>query len=278
MPRSERLPFTAALLSAAALAVLLLPAPLRAQDEGELKRQIRLVQEEIDREQKLRDREQERDAAFFASANERLKRLQGERASVAAQTDSLAAELRRLEGARAKQLSTARWYAKRHDDHDKFLAGYCDSLAALVEADFPFAKEERLRSVAALKEQLLAGSVSPEEGTDRLWSLLMSVLKTGNGSENWSGTLATPSGEISGKYLRLGAVLLAFVSDDGREIHLMSREGEEWSWRPVDGESEVRGALRDALKVSEGKKAPGLVLLPVRADAVERRSAQGGAR
>ena len=69
MPRSERLPFTAALLSAAALAVLLLPAPLRAQDEGELKRQIRLVQEEIDRQQKLRDREQERDAAFFASAN-----------------------------------------------------------------------------------------------------------------------------------------------------------------------------------------------------------------
>ena len=276
MPRSERLPFTAALLSAAALAVLLLPAPLRAQDEGELKRQIRLVQEEIDREQKLRDREQERDNAFFASANERLKRLQGERAAVAAQTDSLAAELRRLEGARAKQLSTARWYAKRHDDHDKFLADYCDSLSALVESDFPFAKEERLRSVAALKEQLLAGSISPEEGTDRVWSTLMAVLKTGSGSENWSGTLATPSGELSGKYLRLGAVLLAFVSDDGRQIQLAVRDGGEWTWRPVDEESETRGAIREALKVSEGKKAPGLVLLPLPAAAVERRSAQGG--
>ena len=201
--------FGTTLVALCAAVLTSLPASLFAQDEAELRRQLRLVQEEIDREQKLRQREQERDNTFAVSANERLKRLQSEKAVVKAQTDSLAAELRRLEAARTRQISTARWYAKRHDDHNRFLAGYADSLAELVKADFPYAREERLRSLEALKEQLSVGAISPEEGTDRLWSMLLAVLRSGSGAENWSGTLATPEGELSGKYLRLGAVFMA---------------------------------------------------------------------
>jgi hypothetical protein len=269
--------FGTTLVALCAAVLTSLPATLFAQDEAELRRQLRLVQEEIDREQKLRQREQERDNTFAVSANERLKRLQSEKAVVKAQTDSLAAELRRLEAARTRQISTARWYAKRHDDHNRFLAGYADSLAELVKADFPYAREERLRSLEALKEQLSVGAISPEEGTDRLWSMLLAVLRSGSGAENWSGTLATPEGELSGKYLRLGAVFMAFVSDDGREVHLMTRSGDEWLWRRLSDESEARAAVREALKVSEGKSAPALVPIPVQASAV-RSKAEGGDR
>lgn len=258
--------------------LLLLFQPLYAQEEGELNRQIRLVKEEIQREKALRQRENERDVAFQKTAKERLKRLQNERAIAVAQAESLQVELKRVDELRLKQRATARWYGKRHDDHRKFLARYVDSTVAFVQNDFPYNQEERLRSLKSLKELLEEGSISPEEGTDRLWGVWLSLLKLGGSVENWPGSLMSEQGELSGRYLRLGAVWMGFVSDDGRQLYLLSPADAGWRWRPLHDESELRAALRQALKVSEGKRAPALVLLPIDNSAVLLPKTAGGER
>jgi len=237
----------------------MLVSTLFAQDEGELNRQIRSVKEEIAREKELHQQEKERDQAFKVSAQERLKKISEERTALSAQVDSLEVERKRSETLRQKQKSTARWYSKRHDDHSKFLITYVDSLISFVEKDIPYNREERIRSLRSLRELLQNGSISPEEGTDRIWSTLLSLLKVGGSVENWPGTL----GSTPGKYLRLGAVFIAFISDDGREIQTLAQTKEGWKWSSVGDDLELRAALRDALKVSEGKTAPALVLLPV---------------
>lgn len=244
--------------------------PVWGQDEGDLQRQIRLVKEEIQREEQLRQREQERDRLFAISAEERLKRLRTERAVAASQLDSLRSESARMELSRQKQRSTTRWYIKRHDDHRMFLVGLTDSVIAFVEQDFPYGKEERLRSLRSLREQLVAGTLTPEEGTDRLWAVLLNLLKVGGSVENWPGALATPEGELNGRFLRWGAVAMAFVSDNGREIRLLNRSGGTWEWKSVGDDLPMRSALREALKMSEGKSAPALVLLPIESASILR--------
>ena len=69
---------------------------------------------------------------------------------------------------------------------------------------------------------------------------------------------------VPGTYLRYGAVASLFVSNDGNDVLWLSRNADgTYRWNNVSDNLTMRTALKDVMKVAEGKTAPRLVTIPV---------------
>lgn len=244
----------------------------------EIKREIKKVNQDSKREQSLHSKEAQKAQQFKATSADKLRRVSQQGAIIRAQTDSLKQELSRTQAARKKLKGGAYWFNKKKEDFGVLIAQRVDSIIPLIAKDYPYKIEETIKSLEDLSSQLKRNVISPEEGLGRLWDVLLNRIKMGYTAETYSGYLTINEGSagIAGKYLRYGAVFALFVSQDGEHVYYLDAgDGENYAWKSAGKDMELRLALKDALKVAEGKTAPRLAALPLKASLLSSYNSDG---
>lgn len=236
-----------------------------AQETVELvRRQIKSVEQETAREKSMHDAEKKRHAEFIEVGRKKVQALSSQNKALLAEIDSLKAEIKNLEDARQKASGTIHWYESRKTKYQEALASVIDSLAPAFEADFPYKNEEVVTSLHEIAEQLHKGFVSADDAINRTLEIYYDRIRLGYTTEVYNGFLQVDARNVPGTYLRYGAVASVFVSNDGNDVLWLTRTADGgYTWKNVSENLAMRTALKDVVKVAQGKTAPRLVSIPV---------------
>lgn len=229
-----------------------------------VKKQILAVEKETQREKSLHEAEKKRHEEFIAAGKQKVVALNSQNKALRAELDSMKAEISKLSAARNKASATVRWYENKKAKYRDELAKFIETLIPLIETDFPYRNTESVSGLKEIAEQLSKAVISPDDALGRALEIFTERIRLGYTTEVWKGTLPIENREVSGTFMRYGAVASLFVSTDGNEVFWLADSPETgYTWNNVSGDMEMRTLLKDALKVAEGKTAPRLVLIPV---------------
>lgn len=135
-----------------------------------------------------------------------------------------------------------------------------EQLERSVREGIPFRQEERLASLAAIRDAVASRSLDPRLGVQRLWQTFEDELRLAR--EN---ALDRQAIDVGGERLfvqvaRLGTVAMYFQTDEGR-TGAARREASGWTWVWRDGEEEAE-TIRELFKAFDKQQRSGPVALP----------------
>ncbi len=251
--------------------ILLISTPLWSQESlSGLNRQIRRVEKETDREKKLHKAEKQKAKSFEQRKKQKLKALVTQKGEMQSQIKKLKVRLSQLKGQKyavknqTKQLKNKRMAVSQH------LVQKIDGLIVYFKQDFPYQRQRNLDNLSSLKKELQEEIIGPEEGMNRLFTLLSTAISNGYETQVYSDFYTDKSGKtIEGKFLRMGTVLSVFVSMDGNTVAYLTHPDSTYQWNE-EMNLELKQNIKEAIKISEGKAAPSLVLLPFSAPTEKR--------
>ena len=117
---------------------------------------------------------------------------------------------------------------------------------------------------ASIAEQLAKGFVNADDAINRTLEIYYDRIRLGYTTEVYKGFLQVNARNVPGTFLRYGAVASVFVSNDGNDVLWLQRTADGgFVWNNVSEDFAMRTALKDVMKVAEGKTAPRLVSIPV---------------
>lgn len=256
----------------AALAALLAAAPAAAQDvQGDIQRtraEIAKAKKEIQRadaELRRTDSLMRGETSAAAQAEERQgkdrERREKEIAALQGRLQEAQGRIGAEKAALARHQNGVDEVKSREGHIRKLLAGYCDSLAARVEAGLPWDNQARLDRIRALGRDLDAGTASPEEGLSRLSAILKEEVKAGDEIAVFSRPVVRGDGSaVNAQVLRLGNQWLVYMDEEGKHFGVMERQGGKWAWREDLAFGE-KNRIREAIEVKSAKRPPQLVVL-----------------
>ena len=228
-----------------------------------IKKQIHAVGEETKREKALHESEKKRHADFISAGKSKVIALNTQMKSIRAEIDSMKAEISRLNDARKKASSASKFYENKKGKYAEQLSESILSLTSALETDFPYKNEESVQSLKEISEQLKKGIISTDDALGRTLELFTERIRLGYTTEVWNGFLNADARQISGSFLRYGAVSCIFISNDNNEFFILEKKDKNYTWKNVSDDLNTRALLKEALKVAEGKTPPKLVLFPV---------------
>lgn len=244
-------------------AILLLGSLVFGQESlQEIRRQLKAVEKETAQEKQLFQNEKTRHRDYVENAKRKLASMDEQGVLLRAQIDSMKAEVTRLDDARQKASGTSKWIDARKAKYQESLARSIDELVPVLEADFPFNNRESAESMKEAASQLRKGIITPDEALGRAYDLMLDRIQMGYTTETWSGYFPWQGRSIAGKYVRYGTVASIFVSQDNEEIFWLLKTKAGYEWKAVGANLAMRAALKETLKVAEGKSPPALVMLP----------------
>ncbi|MDR0516431.1 MAG: DUF3450 domain-containing protein [Fibromonadaceae bacterium] len=228
---------------------------------ADINRSIKTVKAETEREKSLMQAENSRHAAFLEASKQKTEALEMQERSLKAQIDSLKIEIESLKSSRQRAIGTARNFESRKAKYSEDLANAIDSLTLFVEHGFPYKNAEAVASLNEISSQLRKSVISPEAAFGRAWEAMMERVRLGYTAETWNGNLEFEGSAISGKFFRYGFVGYMFLSQNGETVlWLNSKSGK---WESVGENFALRSALKETMRVAEGKTAPKLSLIPI---------------
>ena len=229
--------------------------------EAELRKTDSLLQEENaraaqaeDRQAKDRERREKENAALQA-------RLQETQAKINAERSGLGRWQNAEDETKARQKRLA-----------LVLAGYCDSVAARIEAGPPWEREPRVDRVKSLKKDLEAGSASVEEGFARLNAVIKEEIKGGDEIALLNKPVTRKNGDVvNAQVLKIGNQWIVYMDEEGQRFGILERKSGPngapvWDWREDPGFAE-KNRIKAALEVKSAKRPPQLVVLDLGLDA-----------
>lgn len=259
-----------------ALGALLALTPLVAPAQETLsavQRELDRVERDTEREKELHKTERARAAEFERQKNERLQALRDQGRLADARIDSLKQRMETERRRRAAQRGLTVQYQARQAAFRKDLDREIQGIMAWLEKDFPYQKEQRLSEWRDLAVANREATVQVEEVLARVFGLIQGSLDFAFDSEAYPGTYTTSTGaQHDGTYVRLGAVMMAFSSSDGKLQAYLAKMPTGYVWRDKDVSAAVSKSIAEAVRVAQGKEAPRLVALPVEV------AAKGGAK
>ena len=256
--------------------------PALAQETlSSVQREMDRVEKEIEREKELHKTELKRTADFENEKAAKLKALQEQIRLTQARTDSLKGQSNRARGQKGTFKSQAALYQTKQKDFAKALSQGIRGQAAALAKDFPYQLQKRVSDLEELANALETGVVTVEDGLGRFFSLLQTSLEFAQDTEVYRGSYtATDGAALEGSYVRMGAALLAFASEDGQRAAWLAKGDTGYVWMDKDLPQQVKQDIFTAVSVAQGKVAPQLVRLPFAAPAARTagETAKGGAR
>lgn len=233
---------------------------------SQVQRELDRVERETQREKDAHAAERKRAQEFESQKAAKLKALREQIQVQEARIDSLkgqAATAKRRRSALKKQEA---FYRGKYQDFQKALAAVIAGWADTLQSDFPHKLEKRLSDFRELAASASEGAVPVEEALGRWFTLVQAGLEMGYDTEVVPGTYRDPDGaSFEGTYVRLGAVALAFASEDGKRMAYLAKTDSGYAWRSGDLAAPVKENILLAFQVAQGKVAPQLVPLPVEA-------------
>lgn len=222
--------------------------------DGDLRKTDSLLREEtaragqaVERQAKDRERREKENAALQA-------RLQETQAKINAERSGLGRHQNAQDEIKARQQRMA-----------LALAGYCDSVAARIEAGPPWEREPRIERVRSLKKDLEGGSASLEEGFARLNAIVKEEIKSGDEIALLNKPVTRKNGDVvNAQVLKVGNQWLVYMDEEGKRFGILERKavpgGWAWDWREDPGFAEqIR--IKTALEVKSAKRPPQLAVL-----------------
>ena len=246
-------------------AVAVGPVRVHAQETlSAVQRELDRVERETDREKDLHKTERARAAEFEKQKAERLQALRDQAQLADARIDSLKQRMDVERQRRASQRGLTAQYQARQTAFRRDLDREIQGIIAWIEKDFPYQKDQRVSEWRELATANREATVQVEEVLARVFGLIQGSLDFAFDSEAYPGTYTTGSGaQIDGTYVRLGAVMMAFASTDGKTQAYLAKTSTGYVWRDKDLSSAVSKSIGEAVRVAQGKEAPRLVPLPV---------------
>ncbi len=247
----------------------LLGATLHAQETlSSVQRELDRVEKEIEREKDLHKTERKRAGDFESEKAAKLKALQDQLRLTQGRIDSLKGQLGRARGQKGTFKAQTALYQGKQKEFQKALSKAIRDRAEALKADFPYQKEKRVSDLEELAGALDNGVVNVEDGLGRFFAMMQASLDFAYDTEVYRGSYKAADGsEHEGSYVRMGAALMAFASEDGRTAAFLARTGDAggYAWRDSDLSPETKADIMTAVQVAQGKVAPQLVKLPFEA-------------
>lgn len=141
-----------------------------------------------------------------------------------------------------------------------------DSLEQFVELDVPFLLKERRERIATLKEIMGRADVTDAEKYRRIIEAYQVENEYGRTVEAYTGPLSGDKDKRTVNFLRVGRIVLAYETLDGREVGTWDQKSKQFVALP----SEYRSAIRKGIRIARKQAAPDLMRLPVQAPEVVR--------
>jgi len=228
---------------------------------SEIQRNIKTVKAETEREKILTQEDSKRHAAFVENAKQKTAVLETQEKELLKQADSLKAEIEKLKNARQKALGTARYYENRKIKYSEDLSKTIDSLALFVEMGFPHKNDYAAEALREISSQLKKSVIGPEAAFGRAWEVMLERISLSYTTETWNGNMELEGKSVAGKFFRYGTVTSIFISQNGEAVlWLNSKSGK---WESAGENFTLRSALKETMRVAEGKTAPKLSLIPI---------------
>jgi len=128
-------------------------------------------------------------------------------------------------------------------------------LENLITVDIPFHKEKRAERVAGLKEMMGRADVSTAEKYRKILEAYQTELAYGESMDSYIGDM----GDRKVEFLRIGRVLLVFLTLDGKQAGYYNPESREFE----ELDSGYISSIQRGLKIANKQAAPELIKLPV---------------
>ncbi|WP_051202065.1 DUF3450 family protein [Ferrimonas senticii] len=130
-------------------------------------------------------------------------------------------------------------------------------LERFVEADLPFAKEERARRLSFLRQALDDVNLNQAERFSRLLEALRIEIEQGYGSHSEQALIELAGEQRQMQLLRIGRLAWFAQSADGQHSGYFDRSNNQW--QPLG--SEHNAAISSAIAISQNQQAAALVPL-----------------
>lgn len=134
-----------------------------------------------------------------------------------------------------------------------------DGIAAFVEADIPFQKEERLARVKSLQSIMGRSDVEVAEKYRQVMQAYQDEMSYGRTIKTYRDTIKIDNADKEVDFLRVGRIALMYQSLDGENIGVWDNTSR--SWQPLA--DEYKGKLMMALRIAREQAAPDLIKVPV---------------
>jgi vacuolar-type H+-ATPase subunit I/STV1 len=134
-----------------------------------------------------------------------------------------------------------------------------DSLGKFVKLDVPFLMEERTARIESLREMMDRADVSTSEKFRRVLEAFQVENNYGRSIEAYRDTIKVGDTQRTVDFLRLGRVVLAYQTLDGKQSMLWDQTKREW----VELPDSYRSTIQEGLKIARKQAAPDLLTLPV---------------
>lgn len=147
-----------------------------------------------------------------------------------------------------------------------------NTLERFIEADLPFALDERRARVDALKGTLGDGEASLTEQFRKVVEAYQAEVAYGRGLNSRRTQLDVDGSQQVVDTLRVGRVALFFLTLDGEQAAMWNPDTQRWDELPAT----ERPAVRQGIRIARQNVAPELLTLPM--PTPERLPADGGER
>lgn len=157
------------------------------------------------------------------------------------------------------------------DEIEPLMLRMLDSLQRFVKADLPFKHDERLAAVVKLRQAM----ADPDTGVSEKFRKVLAAYQH---EAEYGRTIGTYRGEIqfSGKerlveFLRVGRVMLYYITPDESAVGYWDEEAGKWQALPGD----YRSSIRSGIKVAKDLAAPQLLEIGVPAPTQAKADGEG---
>ncbi len=135
------------------------------------------------------------------------------------------------------------------------------ALEAFVKADLPFHNEERVESIARLKDLMVSPDAKTSDRFRNIMDIYAAEIEYGNTYEAYKAVLDVNGTEIEVDMLRIGRVALYYQTRDQKVTGMWDSANNDW--KTLD--SSFNRNVRKAIKVAAKTVAPELLSLLIQA-------------
>lgn len=170
--------------------------------------------------------------------------------------EKIIAELERRKDALQEQIAVI---ADLRAKIEPLMLRMIDHLAQFIKADLPFLMHKRKQRIASLRAAVANPDLSVADRFRKVLAAYQAEVKYGRTIGTYRGQLMINGEERFVEFLRLGRVMLFYITPNNARVGYWDREKE--TWRPLP--DRYAEAIRRGIRVAKGLEAPQLLEVPV---------------
>lgn len=229
----------------------------------EIREKIEKTSQLLKEEEILHRKEKEQALATRRSLQERIATLENRTKQIEEENKKLKREINETKSVKKKLMTTIRKNTSLFSSIGDILSNKAEILHQQISSGIPYAQEDRLRKIIMFKKKLKEKDINIMGCCQDLYYDFIKEIELGYGSELYSDEVETAEGEMKrAKFLRIGKIVLAYRTNDGKETGLLQKKEEGYEWKK-DLSLFQRGKIKRSIEIMEGRKIPRLIDYPI---------------